>query len=225
MGQKEIYDRIYSAAEKDYWSEVRIELFKGRKFGKVLDIGCGDGYGSRVLEYADYTGVDISPKAGRYLKKFFVSDCKKLPFKDNAFDTILMFEVIEHLTATEQVLKELKRVLKDGGRIIITTPNSRNFFVWFYESVKKNSIVRKIFGRADIEGDQHEREYTIESLTKTLAKVGFKEVNVKDVGLGIGFLFSFLVYGRFSTPFSKKIIAIDYRLPAINGHNLFAEAM
>ena len=40
MGQKEIYDRIYSAAEKDYWSEVRIELFKGRKFGKVLDIGC-----------------------------------------------------------------------------------------------------------------------------------------------------------------------------------------
>ncbi|MGV3719547.1 MAG: methyltransferase domain-containing protein [Actinomycetota bacterium] len=50
-----------------------------------------------------------------------------MPFPDNFFDTVLMIEVIEHVEGDEQAVREIRRVLKPGGRLVITTPNGATF--------------------------------------------------------------------------------------------------
>jgi len=98
--------------------------------GKCLDVGCGFGI---LAHYAvnkglDYTGVDVSDKAIKKAQesvpkgKFQVGFAEKLPFKDNEFDTVVGTEIIEHVKNDKEVIKEIFRVCKPGGRVILTTP-------------------------------------------------------------------------------------------------------
>lgn len=101
---------------------------KGKKF---LEIGCGLGYFSKEAFKlgARVTGVDIGPKLIKISKKktpnasFIVADASSLPFKNETFDVVLSTEVIEHINKQVIVIKEMFRVLKKGGVLIITTPN------------------------------------------------------------------------------------------------------
>lgn len=102
---------------------------------KVLDAACGLGYGSEILaEKADKVfGVDISEDAILYAKNnyrmknldFKVADIEKLPFENDFFDVVVSFETIEHIDCEKQksFLSEIKRVLKDDGLLVISTPN------------------------------------------------------------------------------------------------------
>jgi SAM-dependent methyltransferase len=78
-----------------------------------LDIGCGDGYFLRRSKCEERFGVDK-------LLGNEVSD--KLDFADSYFDCVTMLAVLEHLSKPEDIFKEVARVLKLGGRFIITTP-------------------------------------------------------------------------------------------------------
>jgi 2-polyprenyl-3-methyl-5-hydroxy-6-metoxy-1,4-benzoquinol methylase len=101
---------------------------KGKKF---LDIGCGLGFfSSRAGKLgAKVYGIDIGGNLvkiskSRYPKgKFSVASAERLPFKDDSFDMILCTEVIEHVNNQKKVINEIFRVLKQGGHLIITTPN------------------------------------------------------------------------------------------------------
>jgi len=110
--------------------------FFARKFVKnktVLDVACGSGYGSFILsKYAKtIVGVDMSQDALKYAKKnysaknlrFYQMDAKKLGYPDNFFDIVISFETIEHVRKYDLFLKEIKRVLKVGGTVIMSTPN------------------------------------------------------------------------------------------------------
>ena len=120
-------------------SDVRLskilEICANLKNKKVLDVGCSTGYLGQKLEKrgAEVTGIDISKvalkKAQEVLSFTKVVDLNEgeLPFKDGTFDLIVASEVIEHLFKPVIVLKELRRILKDKGGIIITTPN---FLYW-----------------------------------------------------------------------------------------------
>jgi ubiquinone/menaquinone biosynthesis C-methylase UbiE len=99
---------------------------------RVLDAGCGTGYGTRELTNAiSYVGIDISAGAlaharsafGRPEAHFLLSPCEALPFADGSFDLVLAFEVIEHLDRWQQLLSESKRVLRPGGVLLVSTPN------------------------------------------------------------------------------------------------------
>lgn len=98
---------------------------------KFLEVGCGLGYFSNKASKlgAKVTGIDIGPKLVAMNKKltpsgqFLVSSASKLPFKDNTFDIVLSTEVIEHVDKQKEALKEMTRVLKKGGVLVITTPN------------------------------------------------------------------------------------------------------
>ncbi len=101
---------------------------KGKKF---LEVGCGLGYFSNIAykSGAKVTGIDIGPNLVKINKKltpkctFKVASASKLPFKDNSFDVVLSTEVIEHVDNQKDALKELARVVKKGGILVITTPN------------------------------------------------------------------------------------------------------
>ncbi|MDB9823140.1 class I SAM-dependent methyltransferase [Deltaproteobacteria bacterium] len=102
----------------------------------VLDIACGSGYGSRVLKECGairVIGIDNSFDAIDYARNryildgldFIMGDILRIDFPDNYFDMVVSFETIEHLKDYKKALSEIRRVLKDNGLLIISSPNRR----------------------------------------------------------------------------------------------------
>jgi ubiquinone/menaquinone biosynthesis C-methylase UbiE len=99
---------------------------------KVLDVGCGAGQLVAELNRRGYEawGVDISEAMVNHAReqyesdRFRVADIEQLPFSDNSFDGIVCLGVLEYLNQDDAALREMWRVLKPGGRAIITTPSS-----------------------------------------------------------------------------------------------------
>ncbi len=98
---------------------------------RVLDAGCGTGYGSYELAKRanSVTSVDVSAEAVRYAAehyrgvRFVRASCTELPFAAASFDLVVSFEVIEHLPDWRPMLTEARRVLAPGGQFIVSTPN------------------------------------------------------------------------------------------------------
>lgn len=93
-------------------------------FGKVLDIGCGIG---DFLKYrSNAVGVDINPYNVEYCINLGLNVRRAepgvLPFESACFDTILLDNVLEHISDPTELCKEIKRVLKINGRLIIGIP-------------------------------------------------------------------------------------------------------
>lgn len=110
---------------------VHEEISKLPKGSLVLDAGCGGGLISKDLmkDYAVF-GVDANPNAIEFCKKTYSEGRytlanieETLPFVDNFFDGAIFVETIEHLPDPDRAVKELKRVLKENGVLVITTPN------------------------------------------------------------------------------------------------------
>ncbi|MBI4463001.1 MAG: methyltransferase domain-containing protein, partial [Acidobacteria bacterium] len=100
---------------------------------KVLDVGCGTGYGAALLaEQARLVvGVDNAADAIAYAREnyrhrhlhFAQADCRRLPLRDRAFDLVVMFEVIEHIAEQADCLGEIRRALAPVGTLILSTPD------------------------------------------------------------------------------------------------------
>lgn len=136
--------------------------------GDLLELGCGEGRGVALLApIADsFTAIDkISEVVDELTQKFPDYTFKRESFppldgtESNSFDTIVSFQVIEHITDDRKFLKEIWRVLRPGGKAIITTPN------------KKKSLTRNPW---------HIREYTAGEL-KALADSIFDEVELSGI--------------------------------------------
>src|SRR3989344_7828745 len=104
-----------------------ISLLAPKLEGKLLDLGCGSKpYKKLFTNVADYIGLEYDSPRNRSIgiaDAFY--DGKHFPFPDNHFDSILMTQVLEHVFNPDQFLKEVNRVLKPTGAILITVP-----FVW-----------------------------------------------------------------------------------------------
>ena len=97
--------------------------------GDVLDIGCGKKPYEDLIMGIDavksYTGVDIEGEYSKKGKPDILWDGNILPIESRQYDTVVCFEVIEHVRDISNILKESHRVLRNNGTIIITSP-----FVW-----------------------------------------------------------------------------------------------
>ncbi len=100
---------------------------------RVLDAGCGTGYGSAELaRLADsVVGADVAADAVDYAREhyrlpnlhFEQASCTALPHLDASFDLVVAFEVIEHLADWREMLREARRLLAPGGQFVVSTPN------------------------------------------------------------------------------------------------------
>jgi SAM-dependent methyltransferase len=122
--------------------------------GDVLDVGCGQKpYGARLIAADRYIGVDIDTPITRQLARADIFyDGRRLPVLDASFDAVLCSQVFEHVFSPDEFLVELNRVLKPGGKLVVTTP-----FVW----------------------DEHEQphdfaRYSSFGLSAALARAGFR---------------------------------------------------
>ena len=106
--------------------------------GMCIDIGCGPGLRMKFFKplVKKLIGVDISKHRLKEAKNsnpdviFIMCDARELPFKNEIFDTVLSLEMIEHLPdclSQELFLQEVKRILKPGGKFIVSTPNAPIF--------------------------------------------------------------------------------------------------
>ncbi|MCX7954406.1 MAG: class I SAM-dependent methyltransferase [Bacteroidales bacterium] len=102
----------------------------------TLDIACGSGYGTSYLaKHAKYVyGIDIDSETINENKKiykekniqFIHADAHNIPLDNESIDVVVSFETIEHLYNANLFLKEIKRVLKKEGMLLISTPNKKN---------------------------------------------------------------------------------------------------
>jgi len=96
---------------------------------RVLDIGCGTGYGvAKMARGAAFAvGIDSAAEAVSGAAAFVQASATALPFKPESFDLVTAFEVIEHLTDWEQMLVEARRVMHAGGIFLVSTPNKSSY--------------------------------------------------------------------------------------------------
>ncbi len=141
---------------QNFWHTQKINLAKKIlnkvDFKNCLDVGCASGYMvseiAKTYPQAKYTGIDVYDKAIEYAKKtypkikFKVASAEKLPFKNNSFDLILFYETIEHVENPIECLKEIKRILKKNGTLILSMDSGNWLFriVWFFWENTSGSI-------------------------------------------------------------------------------------
>ncbi len=103
----------------------------------VLDAASGEGYGSDIISEVarSVIGLDISIKAQKHAKNRYSNtnighvnaSCASLPFEDDTFEVILSFETLEHLTQQDEMLSEFRRVLKNNGMLLLSSPDKKNY--------------------------------------------------------------------------------------------------
>lgn len=129
--------------------------------GSILDLGCGSKpYESLFKNCSKYTGVDIEvsgpnhevDKFGKNSKVDYFYDGKTLPFKDNSFDAVISFEVFEHIFNIDEVVKEINRVLKPGGKLLVSMPFAWNEHEQPYDFARYTSFgIKHILKKQDFE--------------------------------------------------------------------------
>jgi SAM-dependent methyltransferase len=120
---------------------------------KGLDIGCGNGQYIRTMDSLGWqfegvefnsTAVDLARKAGL---KVFHGELKSANFKNNSFDIVSARHLIEHIPDPGDLIKEISRILKPKGRLIIITPNTKAFgrkwfsLNWFPDEIPRHLIL------------------------------------------------------------------------------------
>jgi ubiquinone/menaquinone biosynthesis C-methylase UbiE len=171
--------------------------------GNLLEVGCGEGRGIDLLlpRVTQYTAIDkIVPVIGELTRKyptakFYSGNIPPLSvFADNSFDSIVSFQVIEHIEDDNLFLKEIQRVLKPGGIALLTTPN------------RPKSLSRNPW---------HIREYTAQELTNLATKY-FREVTMKGV-TGNGKVMEYYERNKKSVARLMRwdILDLQHKLPAV----------
>jgi ubiquinone/menaquinone biosynthesis C-methylase UbiE len=139
----------------------------------VLDVGCNTGYGTlRFLPVANrVVGVDVSPRAIEAAREraldgrpeFIVTTGFELPFPAGTFDLVTSFQVLEHVPDPVAFLRELARVARPGGTVILATPNAatrlypgmtpwNRFHVHEYVAAELADLLRSVFPRVTLLG-------------------------------------------------------------------------
>lgn len=155
--------------------------------GKLLDVGCGDG----VIEYYIKTkvkkiyGIDNNPKELEtsrqrgIITKLVNLDSELFPFKNDYFDVITCLDVIEHVLDPRVLLKEIYRVLRKEGLLILSTPNIR-FSDHIYELLVKGTFPKTSLDPLLYDGG-HIHFFTYSDIHLLLEQTGFASIQDEEI--------------------------------------------
>jgi ubiquinone/menaquinone biosynthesis C-methylase UbiE len=160
------------------WAEHRIRYRFAAAFvdgRSVIDVACGDGWGRLMLMEAGASsvlGVDASDAAvnaarSRLVPGFRVerAGATELPVADRSLDVVVSFETLEYLARPRRFLSELRRILKDDGILLLSTPNAAHtrpldgvphnpFHVREYTAGELAAMLGEQFGRIELRGQR-----------------------------------------------------------------------
>ena len=173
--QEQAYPIMYEVEDAHWWYEGRrriLESFLERVCDRmreelnvarprILDVGCGTGANLKLLaQFGEVEGVDISPEALSFCRERGFDNVRQgaaeqLPYEDGVFDLVTALDVVEHLDDDVESLREMRRVLRPGGRALLFVPAF--MFLW---------------GAQD-EVSNHRRRYTLPGLRRAVGEAGF----------------------------------------------------
>lgn len=142
------------------------------KTGAVLDAGCGNGlYGLHCADKGcDVFQVDVLDRRNKIAKviRFVQSDVCSCDFDAGSLDSIIAFDLIEHLDDDKGFMEQAKNWLKRGGRLILSVPNEDNSYL-------------EPYGLAHVHftDKTHRREYTVDSLKALADRSGFRVLSIE----------------------------------------------
>jgi ubiquinone/menaquinone biosynthesis C-methylase UbiE len=169
--EEHVYRQLYELEDSHWWfrgrrAVIQAMLARTPLVGepRILDAGCGTG--RNLLEYArigEVAGVDPSPEAvafchARGLDQVRQSGIEQLPYADAGFDLVTATDVLEHIAEDRAAARELRRVTKPGGRLLVTVPA----YEWLWSQHD--------------DSHQHQRRYTLRRLRATLTAGGWRPV-------------------------------------------------
>ena len=213
----EHYDSKYSASDfrsvkcipivahpRDRY-EMAVYLAAAGSGGSYLEIGAGNGATLLTLEnkFERLVGTDLSPIRVHHLQLLFQDHAKVqilqnnleidgLPYKDAEFDTVAIIAVIEHLVDPIGALKEIYRVLKPNGRLILNTPNIAKWtrrlkllagYFPSTASLDEGLVCHDKKTPTDLHDEGHLHYFTFRSLRRlAIERVGFSRVETHGYG-------------------------------------------
>ncbi|HEV8186758.1 MAG TPA: methyltransferase domain-containing protein [Pyrinomonadaceae bacterium] len=166
------YPIMFRVEQEHWWYTGRRKILTGfveeicrqvtDRRPRILDVGCGTGANLLMLsEYGEAEGVDISEDAlafcrERGLDKVRLGAGEKLPYEDGTFDLVTALDVVEHMDDDLAGLREMRRVLRPGGRVLLFVPTF--MFLWGLQDDVSN----------------HRRRYRLPELRRVLEQAGFE---------------------------------------------------
>jgi SAM-dependent methyltransferase len=166
------YPILYEVEQSHWWYVGRRRIIAGfveqicrqvtDRRPRILDVGCGTGANLLLLaKYGEAEGVDVSEDAlafcrARGLDKVKLGAGEELPYEDGTFDLVTAFDVVEHMDDDLAGLREMRRVLHPGGRVLLFVPTF--MFLWGLQD--------------DI--SHHRRRYRLPELRRVLEQAGFE---------------------------------------------------
>jgi SAM-dependent methyltransferase len=171
--KKEFYSEYFKIEDRHWWFVGRRNIFlstldkylpktlDGRE-RRILDMGCGTGTMLMYLSrYGHAQGIDVDEGAVQFCHERGVEDVQQvtdmpLPFEGGTFDLVTAFDVLEHIEDDRGTLRELHRVMRPGGMLMISVPAYR--FLW---------------GAQD-EISHHKRRYIAPEIRERMREAGFK---------------------------------------------------
>jgi len=144
------YNKLYSEEQIKKFTIIR-KLIKIKKGDKLLDIGAGTGIAREYFQECKYTGIEPSEEMIKQSKeKIIKGKAEKLPFKDKTFDIILSVTAIHNFDDYKKSIKEMKRVIKPKGKIVITILKKSSKFEEIRKELIKNFKLEEIEEEKDV---------------------------------------------------------------------------
>lgn len=189
-----------------YHAKITTDMLRGARLSKnlthkILDLGCGNGFVSQLFPNFDIVGVDISDgMLANNPYKWVKGSAEAIPFQDSHFDFVIARSLLHHLDKPEVGLKEIYRVLKQGGKLVIWDPNHNALY----------ETVRHIFQHTDRFSHLH-HSFNDKELFKMIEDCGLKITEKKYIGYFGYPLLAFPDIINFHVPIwlGKIIIKID----------------
>jgi len=170
-----------------------------KRKSKVLDVGCAEGYLSKIIasNECEVVGIELNKDAGqkavKYCKEVIIGNVESIELNNKYyeyFDFVILADVLEHLKDPLKILIKFKKYLKDNGCIIISVPNIANWRVRF----------KLMTGKFDYENqgildEEHLRFFTEKTFKKLIIDAGLEiykfNLTVGDLNILAGFFHSF----------------------------------
>lgn len=159
---------------ESYLRTAKSQLCLIQRYAKgtsLLDVGCAQGFFLFNASMAGYNakGIEIARDAAEYARKEFGLDVEAKPFEElqfpeNHFDVVTLWQVLEHVPYPLKMLKDVHRILKPGGLLVVSTPN--------IEGIPAKMLRKRWWDIKRL----HINQFTIKTLTDILQNAGFKNM-------------------------------------------------
>ena len=130
---------VRAYVQEKYEFPILMNMITSKSFDSVLEIGCGNGNGTKLIKKYFHplhiTAIDLDEKMIQIAQRtihdetttFQIMDASKLDFPNESFDAIFDFGIIHHIPNWKECIEELRRVLKEGGKLILAEYSLETF--------------------------------------------------------------------------------------------------